>query len=147
MAGGFKKIVYLLIGVLIIAAAFFAYRFFFLGVKEKETAPGLISSGYLTGVGPDDRTVEYLNILLSLQQIDLRGDIFSNPSFVGLKDFSVELMPQAPGRPNPFAPRSTAERRATTATTTPPAAAEESAPPPSGGGALDRAATLRGIAP
>jgi hypothetical protein len=39
----------------------------------------------------------------SLQAVNLDPSIFSSPGFLGLVDFSVEIFPQATGRPNPFA--------------------------------------------
>lgn len=42
--------------------------------------------------------------LLQLRAVSLSGTIFSDPSFMSLQDFGVELRPEPVGRPNPFAP-------------------------------------------
>ncbi len=53
-----------------------------------------------------DNTVgqSFLNQLLTLQSIQLNSEIFSNPSFNALQDFSQPVPTQPQGRPNPFAP-------------------------------------------
>lgn len=47
---------------------------------------------------------ELVETLLALRTVTLEGTIFSNPLFRGLKDFSISIMPEPVGRPNPFAP-------------------------------------------
>ena len=45
-----------------------------------------------------------VEVLLRLRAIRLDSAIFSEPAFTALKDFSVEIVPEPVGRPNPFAP-------------------------------------------
>lgn len=47
---------------------------------------------------------DLLGILSDLQQIKLEGDIFTDPVFQSLTDFSVEIPPEPVSRPNPFLP-------------------------------------------
>ena len=42
--------------------------------------------------------------LLTLRAVKLDGTIFSNPTFLSLKDYSTEIVPEPVGRTNPFAP-------------------------------------------
>ncbi len=54
-----------------------------------------------TGTVGQELTIE-LNRLRALRNI--QGDIFQDPSFVSLKDFTQTVVPQPTGRSNPFAP-------------------------------------------
>ncbi len=45
--------------------------------------------------------------LLALRTVTLSGSIFSDPAFQNLKDFSVAIVPEPAGRPDPFAPLGT----------------------------------------
>ncbi len=48
---------------------------------------------------------QFLQLLRSLTGINLKeSEIFQNPAFANLSDFSVELTPESAGRENPFAP-------------------------------------------
>lgn len=47
---------------------------------------------------------QVLALLNSLNSIKLDGKIFSNPSFLTLQDWSVDVAPQAVGRSNPYLP-------------------------------------------
>lgn len=46
----------------------------------------------------------FLAKLQSLRSIDIDGDIFNDPRFRSLQDFTVELEDEPTGRSNPFAP-------------------------------------------
>lgn len=54
--------------------------------------------------------------LLALRAVKLDGTIFSDPTFIRLKDFSTEIVPEPVGRTNPFAPLG--KRSSGTATST-----------------------------
>lgn len=87
----------------LLAAAFFAYRFFFVAGREAET-PGVeaLSSRESGGVPVDD---EFLRLLVSLQGIELDANaVFNHPVWEGLENFRRELVPEERGRRNPFAP-------------------------------------------
>ena len=48
---------------------------------------------------------EFFNVFLNVKRIKLDDAIFSEPSFLSLRDSSIELIPDGTeGRPNPFAP-------------------------------------------
>ena len=47
-----------------------------------------------------------VSTLLALRAVKLDGTIFSDPSFMSLKDLSIEIVPEPVGRENPFAPLS-----------------------------------------
>jgi|SRR3989344_383557 len=47
---------------------------------------------------------DLITLLLQLRSITLDDDIFTDPSFKSLSDFSQELVSEPIGRPNPFAP-------------------------------------------
>lgn len=101
----------LLLALAIIIVAFIVYKALFVGGdSDGGVSPGLEAVGLdSTETGSD----EFLNILLSLQQIELSSEVFSNPIFTSLVDFSTELKDQTPGRENPFAPIGVGGRPAT----------------------------------
>lgn len=100
----------LLLALAIIIVAFIVYKALFVGGDGGGVEPGLETVGLdSTETGSD----EFLNILLSLQQIELSSEVFSNPIFTSLVDFSTELKDQTPGRENPFAPIGIGGRPAT----------------------------------
>lgn len=45
-----------------------------------------------------------LSVLNEMNNIKLESEIFMNPMFLSLKDFTVNLIEEPKGRPNPFAP-------------------------------------------
>ncbi|HVU06664.1 MAG TPA: hypothetical protein VHE10_02655 [Candidatus Paceibacterota bacterium] len=47
---------------------------------------------------------DLLATLRQLKKLRLDDAIFSSPAWLSLKDFGQVIPPQAPGRPNPFAP-------------------------------------------
>lgn len=51
----------------------------------------------------DDAQIIY-SLLQKMSKVKLDDSIFSNQVFQGLKDNSIEVLPQETGRPNPFAP-------------------------------------------
>lgn len=102
----FKKYKIAILSILLVVILGIGYSVFFVG--ESDTA-SLVSDR----VGsPGDVVVgkNLLALLLTLQSIDLKEDIFTDPAFRRLEDFSLELAPQSVGRVNPFAPLSTSGR-------------------------------------
>jgi hypothetical protein len=97
----------MLIAVIGLIAVFFAYRFWWQapsGAPALSTTPGLVS---LVNTGPGGApadTDRFLYLLLSLQRLELKSDVFSNQLFARLEDFSTALPSKTPGRSNPFAP-------------------------------------------
>jgi len=70
---------------------------------KPEAAPDPLTSSQtgITGTIGQELVVE-LNRLKALQNIS--GDIFQDPTFVSLQDFTQIVVPQPLGRNNPFAP-------------------------------------------
>ena len=107
-----KTIKNIIIGLLVAVALLVAYSF--LNPQEQGTSSplnsGNLSSAFTNSLSVDDSEVqlantEILKILGSIQNIELRDDIFSNPVFRDLRDtrFSIPK-PTSVGRPNPFLP-------------------------------------------
>jgi hypothetical protein len=63
---------------------------------------GILTADVKTG-RTDDAQLIY-NLLQKMSKVKLDDSIFSNQIFQGLKDNSIEVLPQETGRSNPFAP-------------------------------------------
>jgi len=87
---------WIVIGI-VIMIAFGIYSYLF---KGKDEAP--LTAETVTAASPEDQ--DLIALLLELRSISLDEGIFTNPAFHSLQDFSQELVPEAVGRPNPFAP-------------------------------------------
>ncbi len=61
----------------------------------------LITQTPIASAGADQ---ELVSTLLALRAVKLEGTIFSESAFLNLKDFSTQIIPEAVGRSNPFAP-------------------------------------------
>lgn len=85
-----------IIVVLVIAIGFAVYSVFF----KKEALPDGVVAETIEGTPGDD----LIAVLHQLKAINLDGAIFSENSFKGLIDFSLDLEPEDKGRANPFAP-------------------------------------------
>ncbi len=92
-----KKYKNILIGIVVVIVLFLLYSFFFKGSSSEQL---LTSETATSTAGGED----LLSLLLELKSITLTTEIFSDPVFTTLQDFSVELAPQPIGRRNPFAP-------------------------------------------
>lgn len=89
--------------IILLAAVFFAYRFFLNKYRAGEESPGLTRETAAAAPGAD-AAQKFLDILLNLQKIELKDDFFQNPFFGSLVDFSPDVAAQTPGRANPFLP-------------------------------------------
>lgn len=91
----------LVLGCLAALVVAYAYLTFF---SNKGTPPDLVTT--------DDQTSSVSQGLLvtlsNLHTIRLDATIFTNPVFLSLNDFGVTIPPENVGRPNPFAPFSSA---------------------------------------
>jgi len=101
---GKKTIFNIIISIVIIVVAVFAYRLFFPKTPDQtattpETLLTVITPDF--ALGPSD---EFLRILLSLEKIEFKTGVFAKINENQLRDFSTQLTPKDPGRPNPFAP-------------------------------------------
>jgi len=68
------------------------------------SAPSLTTTPVAGATSPADQNL--VSTLLALRAVKLDGTIFSDPSFLSLKDFSTQIVPEPVGRPDPFAPLS-----------------------------------------
>ncbi len=96
-----KKYKYLLGFTVGIVVLFFVYSFFF---KDSASAPDKLTTASPEQSELDAVTTDLLALLLSLKTLDIDTTIFSDDRFKSLTDFSVELIRQPVGRPNPFLP-------------------------------------------
>lgn len=90
----------LVIAVVIIAAVVFAGYYY----ATRDTTPDatlLVGAPTASASGVEG---DLLSALQQLRHISLDTSIFQNPVFQSFIDYSTTLVPQAAGRPNPFAP-------------------------------------------
>lgn len=99
MMPDFLKHKNILIGVVILIASFFAYRFFF--AKEEESGPSVLVADKAS-ISQEERSI--LELLADMQSINLDTSILKNKNFLNLQDFTVSITPESQGRDNPFAP-------------------------------------------
>lgn len=81
----------------VIIIAFIVYTYFFAG-----KATPILDEQTVNQAAPADQ--DLISLLLELKGITLDESLFSDSAFTSLQDFSKELVPEAIGRPNPFAP-------------------------------------------
>jgi hypothetical protein len=81
----------------VIVIAFFVYTYFFTG-----KATPILDEQAVSQAAPADQ--DLISLLLELKAITLDESLLSDAAFTSLQDFSKELVPEAIGRPNPFAP-------------------------------------------
>ena len=103
-----KFVVQAIIVLLILVAAFLGYQFFLNRSKTAAAEPGLVRVSTTETISP--AADEFLNLLLSLQNITLETKLFNDARFMNLQDFSTSLPNLGSGRLNPFLPASATER-------------------------------------
>lgn len=112
----FKKVIIIIVLIII---AFFLYGKF--GPKPSQTTSGLTvqtsTPGNSNSSYVDGPAREFVTQLLAIQNIRFNTSILTDSAYLSLQDFSRELIPQPTGRPNPFAPLSTADSEVGTAST------------------------------
>ena len=72
------------------------------GMSGNTKTPALETTPIQGSVSPVGQ--ELVASLLTLRAVKLEGTILTDPSFMSLKDFSTQIVPEAVGRENPFAP-------------------------------------------
>lgn len=102
-----KTILNILAVIIVIGLIFFGYRLIFKPAADPVASDsvGLVPAGFADEGSPTG-TDEFLQILLSLQKLDLSSGVafFTNSVFQSLRDFTTELQMKTPGKQNPFAP-------------------------------------------
>lgn len=96
-----KKYKFILGLMALIVIGFFVYKIF-ISEPFPEGDQLLTTSGEQSEV--EAVTIDLLTLLLSLKTLEIDISIFSDDRFRSLTDFSVELLQQPIGRPNPFLP-------------------------------------------
>lgn len=94
-----KKHKTILIIVVVVAIGLILYNS--LGGTEIASVDETLSSESVSSGAESD---EILALLATLRAIEFDTSVFESPVFLGLVDFSVPLVPEPVGRPNPFAP-------------------------------------------
>ena len=89
-------------GVIVLLAVVIAF-FAWFALSEKQPAAGLLTTEGVSGTSTDAER-ELLRLLLDMRSIRLDGSLFEKPSFLYVKDFGKEIVPEPVGRKNPFAP-------------------------------------------
>lgn len=99
-----KTIINLVTILAVIILLFFGYKLLFKPGVEAGPEVGLEAAGFADA--SREETDEFLQILLSLQRLDLSSgtSLFALPAFQALQDFSTELQMKVPGRADPFQP-------------------------------------------
>jgi hypothetical protein len=112
-----RFIIKLLVGLLVLVAAFFLYRYIFVSSPAVDNSPGLEAVG--SGEGGQASAVddEFIRLLERLQGVTLDATVFASPAWQSLINFRVPLIPEEKGRPNPFAPVSLDSSLNTSSTT------------------------------
>jgi len=88
---------------LFVIAALVIAGFVWYGLSEKKPKEGLLTSESVSGAQSAAER-ELLDTLLELRSIQLSGQIFGDPAFGRLQDFSTQIVSEPIGRKNPFAP-------------------------------------------
>ncbi len=96
-----KTFTYLALGVIGAVILFLVYRFWLKPPAATDSLIGLTPAGTAAAT---EGTDAFVFLLTSLQAINLSGANNVLPVLAKFTDFSTELRPQTPGRPNPFAP-------------------------------------------
>jgi hypothetical protein len=86
---------------LLIMCGLVLYKVFFL---SNDSTPVLTSTTEEGDIASSPASQNLLAVLSSLRTVPLDNTIFSDPTFVSLTDFGVEIPPEPAGRDNPFAP-------------------------------------------
>jgi len=94
----FKQNKYLFIVAGLVVALFVWYS-----MSGGATEEPVLASENVTGTNTESER-ELVNNLLELRSIKLEGQIFSDPAFARLRDFSTAIVSEPIGRRNPFAP-------------------------------------------
>jgi hypothetical protein len=105
MAPSKKTTFNIILVLLVIALAFLLWKFLFSQPGKKPTQTAQLVPQAFLAVGSDAASAnEFVQILLSVRNIRFSTELFQNPIWETLEDFSVELLPKEKGRVNPFAP-------------------------------------------
>ncbi|MDB5238925.1 MAG: hypothetical protein JWO00_260 [Candidatus Parcubacteria bacterium] len=88
----------LIVVVIVVALAAVGY-FYTQGSSVPAGSTGLTATN-----GSGDVGLAEINLLNQIESIRMDSSLFQNPTYLSLKDYTVEIPSQNVGRPNPFAP-------------------------------------------
>ncbi len=99
----------LVIGIAVVLIVLFVGYFAIKGSGGSNSSSGVTktavsTSGSSSGSGAGAPGQEFVTQLLAIQNITLNLELFNDPVFLSLHDWSHELVGQPISRPNPFAP-------------------------------------------
>ena len=99
-----NKTVFLAAGIIIVLVA--GYFVFFKGKDKPDdtltSTPG--APGQLGITGAKNPGADLLPYLAQLNSLQLNGAIFNSAAYKSLQDYTIVILEQPKGRPNPFAP-------------------------------------------
>jgi len=93
----------IVIAVIVIVVIFAAFKLLVPKKEEPETSSPVNTTASVK-VKSFSETREAASTLQKIKSIKVDSEIFSDKSFKSLKDFRVNILPEAVGRDNPFAP-------------------------------------------
>jgi len=92
------KLIFLIVILLVVFGVWY-------GLSQSAPAAPLLTNSAPTGSpSADSADQQLVSTLLALRAVTLNGNIFSDPAFLSLQDFSTTIVPEPVGRDNPFAP-------------------------------------------
>ena len=97
MTSKLKKII---IGVVVVGIIFVVYTIFFKADPEAESFIAVNQKGD----GSQILGQEIIKAINQIKSLDLETSVFDDPVLKNLRDQSEEIIPEQPGRNNPFAP-------------------------------------------
>jgi hypothetical protein len=99
-----SKNIIIVISIIVIAGIGYGIFVYSNKTPSNVTARQVVGTSGTASVGNSAVGREFVSQLLAIQNIKFNFDIFKDPVFLGLSDFSKPIQDQPIGRPNPFAP-------------------------------------------
>lgn len=90
--------------VIILAAILIALGVWYAISSSSPVTPILATDTPVAGAALDPADQELVGSLLTLRAVSLAGEIFNDPGYRSLQDFSTTIIPEPVGRQNPFQP-------------------------------------------
>lgn len=97
-----SKATYILLA--IIAVVTLGLFFYFQGTPNDDATSSLTSVGTDGSANAQEVGARVINILNQINSLKIDGEIFSDPAYMTLVDYTITVPEQNVGRPNPFAP-------------------------------------------
>lgn len=92
------KLIVIVVALVVVVGAWYT-------LSSSGTPTAILTTDAPTGsVAVDSADQALVGSLLTLRTVSLSGDIFNDPGYRVLKDFSTTIVPEPVGRQNPFQP-------------------------------------------